>query len=72
MEKVGAEFKNSAASSTEDVERDEKAVIVQEREATPSDCVGGIDLYSYHEKNAGRLVLDPEYAHISQFCVHFK
>jgi len=64
MEKVGAEFKNSAASSIEDVEKDEKAVTVQEREATPSDCVGGIDLYSYHEKNAGRLVLDPEEAKI--------
>jgi len=54
-----------ATSSIKDLEKtsgDDDAVLVREQETSPS--VDKIDLYTYHERNAGRLVIDPKEARI--------
>lgn len=50
---------SSIAADTEKNVVEEKIVAVQEREATPSDVTES-DFYAYHERNPGRLILDPE------------
>ncbi|TFY50250.1 hypothetical protein EVJ58_g11126 [Rhodofomes roseus] len=55
----------SASSSLKDLEKDlgdDKVVVIREQETSAS--VGEIDLFTYHERNAGRLVIDPEEAKI--------
>lgn len=52
----------SSSSDLRNVEKelvDDKVVVVREQEASPS--IEEIDLYTYHERNAGRLVIDPQY-----------
>ncbi|KZT10560.1 MFS general substrate transporter [Laetiporus sulphureus 93-53] len=45
-------------------ELDTKEVNVREQDATPCDLYSEIDLFTYHERNAGRLVIDAEEAKI--------
>ncbi|OSX63261.1 hypothetical protein POSPLADRAFT_1139517 [Postia placenta MAD-698-R-SB12] len=54
---------SSIAADTEKDVVEEKIVAVQEREATPSDVTES-DFYAYHERNPGRLILDPEEAKV--------
>lgn len=50
---------SSEIKSVEEDTRDDKFVAVHEQEASSS--IDEIDLYTYHERNAGRLVIDPQY-----------
>lgn len=53
---------HSSSSGLQDLEKvleGEKIVVVREQEASP--VIEEIDLYTYHERNAGRLVIDPQY-----------
>ncbi|CCM05345.1 uncharacterized protein FIBRA_07559 [Fibroporia radiculosa] len=66
MSLTDPESKEAAAYSIEDIEKDvndAKVITVHEHEAL-SDINTSIDLFTYHERNAGRLVLDPEEAKI--------
>lgn len=49
-----------ANSDTSDTEKD--ISVTEELSVSVS---SEIDLFSYHEHNAGRLVIDPEYVHLS-------
>ena len=62
------ESNTSRLSSSFELEKDrgdDKVVAVREQEASPS--IEEIDLYTYHERNAGRLVIDPQYVRSSYF-----
>ena len=62
------ESNTSRLSSSLELEKDrgdDKVVVVREQEASPS--IEEIDLYTYHERNAGRLVIDPQYVCSSYF-----
>ncbi|KAI0938838.1 hypothetical protein AcW1_001528 [Taiwanofungus camphoratus] len=56
-----------STSSVDDAEKGmdgAKTIVLREREASASGTYTEIDLFSYHEHNAGRLVVDPEEAKI--------
>lgn len=52
-------FSSSDLKTSETVSGNDKVVVVREQESCSS--IEEIDLYTYHERNAGRLVIDPQY-----------
>lgn len=60
-----------STSSVDDAEKGmdgAKTIVLREREASASGTYTEIDLFSYHEHNAGRLVVDPEYVYHLYSC----